>query len=172
MALAEKQNEGLVFENRTGATVNDIQPEDEVNEAFIKIDGNIAGVEWEAKIQEPEAHMPQLNNNQYAALAGEEDNEEKDNKITGVDNDGKIIGVRHNNKITGVDSNNKNTESGSTGATDKADEMALIEETIAEAEQGIAEGGDILAGTETKTEDARNENVIHPGLQVPTVGRT
>ena len=34
MALAKKQNEGLVFENRTGAMVNDIMPYEEANEAF------------------------------------------------------------------------------------------------------------------------------------------
>ena len=28
MALAEKHNEGLIFENRTGSTVNDILPDD------------------------------------------------------------------------------------------------------------------------------------------------
>ena len=62
MALAEKQNEGLIFENRTGATVNDILPDDEANEKFDEINGNITGVEWEAEteIQEPAAHMPQL----------------------------------------------------------------------------------------------------------------
>ena len=48
--------------------------------------------------------------------------------------------------------------------------MALIEKSIAEAEQDIAEGTDILAGTETETEDTRN--VIHPYLQVPTVEHT
>ena len=39
MSLAKKQNEGLIFENRTGATVNNILPDDEANEAFDKIDG-------------------------------------------------------------------------------------------------------------------------------------
>ena len=78
MALAEKQNKVLIFENCIGATVNDILPYDEANEVFDKIDENIPGVDWEAEIQEPEAHMPQLNNNQYAALAGEEDNEDND----------------------------------------------------------------------------------------------
>ena len=48
MAKTEKQNEGLIFENRTGATLNDILPDDKANEAFDKIDGNITGVEWEA----------------------------------------------------------------------------------------------------------------------------
>ena len=49
MALAKKQNEGLIFDNRTGATVNDILPDDEANEAFNKLNGNITGVEWEAE---------------------------------------------------------------------------------------------------------------------------
>ena len=71
MTLAKKQNEGLIFENRTRATVNDILPDDELNEEFNKIDGNIAGVEWgsEAETQDPETHTPQTYNNQYAALA-------------------------------------------------------------------------------------------------------
>ena len=63
-------------------------------------------------------------------------------------------------------------ESGSTGETDKADELALIEEAIIEAERDIAEAIDLLARTETETEEARNENVIHPDLQVPTVEHT
>ena len=81
MALAEKQNEGLIFENRTGAKVNDLQPDDEANEAFNKINGNITGVEWEAEteIQEPATHVPQINNNRYASLADEEENEGNDN---------------------------------------------------------------------------------------------
>ena len=60
MALAEKQNEGLIFENRTRATVNDILPGDEANEAFDEIDGNITGVEWyaEAETQEPATYTP------------------------------------------------------------------------------------------------------------------
>ena len=72
MDLAEKQNEGLIFENRTGATVNDLLPDDEANEAFDELDENITGVEWEAEteIQEPETHIPQINNKQYAELAG------------------------------------------------------------------------------------------------------
>ena len=64
----------MIFENRTGATVNGILPDDEANKAFNEIDGNIAGVDWEAEIKEPAAHMTQLNNNQYAAMAGDEDN--------------------------------------------------------------------------------------------------
>ena len=51
MALAEKQNEGLIFENHTGATVNHILPNDEANEAFDEIDGDITGVEWEAEAE-------------------------------------------------------------------------------------------------------------------------
>ena len=149
MALAKKQNEGLIFENRTGATVNDILPYDEANESFDKIYGNITGVYWEAEIQYPAAHMLQLNNTQYAALADEKDDEENDTESTGVENGGKITGVRHDDKTTGVDSDNESTESGSTGATDKADEIALVEEAIAETERDIAEGTDLLAGTET-----------------------
>ena len=61
---------------------------------------------------------------------------------------------------------------GSTGATDEVDEMALTEEAIAEADGGIAEGTDLLAGAETKTEDTRDEYVIHPYFQVPTVEHT
>ena len=57
-------------------------------------------------------------------------------------------------------------------STDRADELALIEGAIAEAERDITEATDILAGTETETEEARNENVIHPDLQVPTVEHT
>ena len=38
-----------MFENRTGATVNGIFPHDEANEEFNKIDGNIAGMDWEAE---------------------------------------------------------------------------------------------------------------------------
>ena len=48
ISIAKENNEGLIFENRTGATVNDILPDDEANKAFDKIDGNITGVKWEA----------------------------------------------------------------------------------------------------------------------------
>ena len=177
MALAEKQNEGLILENRTGAIVNDILPDDEANEAneaFDKLDKNITGVVWEAEteIQEPATHMPQINNNPYAELVGEEDNEGNDNKITGVDNDGEITGVRHDDEITGVDNDNESAESGNTGSTDEADELAIIEEAIAEEERDIVEATNLLAGTETETEEAQNENVIHSALQVPTVEHT
>ena len=60
----------------------------------------------------------------------------------------------------------------STGPTDEAEELALIEEVIAETERDIAEATDILAGTETENEETQNENVIHPDLQVPTVEHT
>ena len=130
MALAKKHNKGMIFENRTGATVNDIFPNDEANEEFKQIDRNITGVDWKAEIQDPAAHMTKLNSNQYAALAGEEDDEYNDTRSTGVDNHSKITGVRHDEKITGVDINNESTELGKTGATDEADEMALIEEAI------------------------------------------
>ena len=109
MAIAEKQNAGQIFENRTGATVENILPDDKANKAFNKIDGNIAGVDWDAEIQEPAAHMPHLNNNQYTELAGDADDEENDTKITGVENNGKITGMRHDNEIIGVDSDNKST---------------------------------------------------------------
>ena len=46
MSLAEKQNEGLIFENHTGAMVNNILIDDKTNEAFNKIDGDITGVDW------------------------------------------------------------------------------------------------------------------------------
>ena len=68
-----------------------------------------------------------------------------------MENDGKITGVRHNDKITGVDSDNESTELGSRGATDEADEIALIEEAIAEEERDVAEGTDLIPGTETET---------------------
>ena len=55
-----------------------------------------------------------------------------------------------------MDSDNESTELGSLGVTDKADELALIEEAISESEQDIVEGTDLLAGTENETEEARN----------------
>ena len=97
------------------------------------------------------------------ALADEEEND---------DNDGEITVVRHDNKIAGVDSDNESTESGSTGKNDEADELALIEYAIAEAERDIAEATDLLAGTETENEETKNENVIHPDLHVSTVEHT
>ena len=48
MALEEKQNEGLIFENRTGATVSYILSDDKANKVFERIDGNITGANWEA----------------------------------------------------------------------------------------------------------------------------
>ena len=46
---------------------------------------------------------------------------------------------------------------GSTGATDKSDKIPLIEEAIAEAEPDIAEGTELLSGTETETDDTRKK---------------
>ena len=89
-----------------------------------------------------------------------------------MDNDCKITGVRHDDEITGVYSDNKSAESEITGKTDEADELALIEEAIAEAEQDIAKAIDLLAGTETENEEKQNENVIHPALQVSRVEHT
>ena len=40
-------------------------------------------------------------------------------------------------------------------ATDEAYKMAIIEEVMAEAELGIAEDTELLAGTEAKTDDTR-----------------
>ena len=45
--------------------------------------------------------------------------------------------------------------------------MALIKDAIVEAEQYIAEGTELLAGTEAKTEDTWDENVIHPDFKAP-----
>ena len=95
--------------------------------------------------------MPQLNNNRYVTLVGDEEDEDNDTKSIGVENDGEITGVRHDNKTTVVDSNNKSTESGNMGENDEAYEMALVEEAIAEVERDIAEGTDLLTVTETET---------------------
>ena len=78
-------------------------------------------------MQDTVVHIPQLTNTRYEALEGEEDNGENETKSTGLENNRKSTGVRHDNEITGVDSNNESTESGSTGATNEADEMSLIE---------------------------------------------
>ena len=53
--------------------------------------------------------MPQLNNNQYAAQAGDEENEGNNTKRKGVENYREITGVHHDNKVTGVDSDSKIT---------------------------------------------------------------
>ena len=187
MALAEKQNEGLIFENCAGVTVNDIFPDDDTNEAFNKIDGNIEGVDWEVEppeqeIQDTDIHIACINNNQYAALADDEDAEENkeeqenNTESIGVENNGESTGARHDNGITGMDRNDESTgiksESGSKGATEKVDKMDLIEEAIAEADRDIAEGTELLAGAETETEDTQDQNVIHPDLQLPTEEHT
>ena len=68
--------------------------------------------------------------------------------------------MEHDKKITGVDSSNESTDiksdTGGMGATDKADGMATIEEVIAEAERDISEGTELLAGTETETENTQD----------------
>ena len=46
MALAEKQNEGLIFENHTCAKVNDVLLDDEANEVFNENGINIVEVDW------------------------------------------------------------------------------------------------------------------------------
>ena len=89
-----------------------------------------------------------------------------------MENDGKVTGVQQNDKTTGVDSDKKSKELGSTGETDKEYELALVEEAITEAERYITGGTDLLAVTKTKTEEARNGNMIHPDLQVTTVEHT
>ena len=64
--------------------------------------------EWTGRQrQEPVAHILQLNNNQYSALAGKKDDEENDTASTEVKNGGKTTGVRHDGETTGVDSDNK-----------------------------------------------------------------
>ena len=84
--------------------------------------------------------------------------------------------MQHDDKRTGGDSDNESTgiksESGSTRVNDEANQMAPIEEAIAEAEWGIAEGTELLAGTEAETEDTRDKNVIHPDLHVPAEEHT
>ena len=75
-------------------------------------------------------------------------------------------------KSTGVDSDDKNkgvkSKSGSTGATDEGNGMALIEEVITEVEWDIVEVIEILSGTEIETDYTQDENMIHPETQVPT----
>ena len=56
-----------------------------------------------------------------------------------------------------MDSDNESTGSESTGENDEADDMALVEDSIEGAERDITEGTDLLAGTETETEDTRNK---------------
>ena len=64
--------------------------------------------------------------------------------------------MQHDNEITGVDIDKESAKLGSIGATDEAYKLALVEEAISEAERDIAEATDLLAGNETKTEEARN----------------
>ena len=81
-----------------------------------------------------------------------------EDKRTRVDiNDYKITGVK--SEITGIKEKN-----------DESDNMALIEEAIAEAKRDIAEGTKLLAkiADEDRGEDAWDKNVIHPETQVAT----
>ena len=78
MALAKKQSEELIFDNRLGIAVDDILSDDGANKAFRKIEGNVAGLEWEAEILESEVHILRIHNNQYAALAEDDDNGEEE----------------------------------------------------------------------------------------------
>ena len=81
MVLADKHNEGLIFEKRTGATVNNLLPDDKTNVERLSLAGNITSVEWDAEteIKYPATQIPQINNNQYAALAGEWNSENNGN---------------------------------------------------------------------------------------------
>ena len=175
------------MKKRTGVTANGILRYDDVNKAFNKTDDNIAGVDWkvrplEQEIQDPEVQTTHIKNNQYAALADDEDydenedNQENDTKSTGVENDGKITGVQHDDKITVVDSDNERmgikSESGITGANDEADRMELIKEAVSEADRDIAEVTELLAGNEAETEYTRDENVIYTDSKVPTEEHT
>ena len=99
----------MIFENCTGIAVDDISPDDDVNEAFRKMDGNIAELEWgteplEAKPTETEPieaiihnnqYMPLPYNNQYVPLAENYEDNEDNNESTGVEE-----------KNTGGDNNN------------------------------------------------------------------
>ena len=120
MALAKKHNEGLIFENRAGITVNDILPDDNANEAFNKIDRSLTGVDWEAEPPEQEikkaaVQIRHIKNNQYTALADDEDDDknedeqENDTKSAEEENDSEITVVHHDNKSTVVDSGNEIT---------------------------------------------------------------
>ena len=149
VALAENQSEGLIFENCTGIAVDDVLPDYDANKAFREIDVELTGVELEtepleAKLTQAEPagsilHNNQYillpNNNQYALIAENEEDNEDNNKSTRVEDE-----------RTGVDSNdNKSTEVNSeiigvNEANDKSDDMALIGEAIAESEWNIAEG--------------------------------
>ena len=51
MYLAVKRKQGLIVENCTGATVNNILPDEKSNERFNKTNRNIIGVDWGAEPQ-------------------------------------------------------------------------------------------------------------------------
>ena len=45
MDLSVKRNKGIIFEDRTGVTVNTIMQDEKSNELYYKIDRNIIGVD-------------------------------------------------------------------------------------------------------------------------------
>ena len=131
-------------------------------------------MEWEAEAetQELATNTPQTYNNQYAALADKEEKEDNNNEITGVDNDGESQECDTTTKSQKWTATMRAQNQEAQEKMTNLDKLALIEEAIGEAERDIAEATDLLAGTETKNEEARNENVIHSALQVPTVEHT
>ena len=44
MALSDKYNKEIVFDNRVEVTFDDIMPDDDAKNAFSKMDGNVARV--------------------------------------------------------------------------------------------------------------------------------
>ena len=92
-------------------------------------------------------YMPIPENNQYAPLAENDEDEEDYKKSTGVEDESTGVDI-NNDKSTGV-------KSESTRVTEenyKSDNMALIKESISEAERDIAEGTELLAGNADKGE--------------------
>ena len=104
-------------------------------------------------------------------MENNEDDEDNDKRTVGED---KITGVySDNNKGTGV----KSESTVVAGENDESDDMALIEETIAEAEREIAEGTELFARNADKgtpeeangydREDTWDKRVIRPDTQLP-----
>ena len=58
---------------------------------------------------------------------------------------------------------------GAAKANDEANDMALIEEDIAEAERDIVEGTELLSGENIKTDDKQDKHMMHPEDQLLTV---
>ena len=52
--MSKKRHKGVIFDYRLGIARDNILPDDDANEAFREIDGNIAEVEWEAEPLEAE----------------------------------------------------------------------------------------------------------------------